>query len=177
MEYGKAGRRERTGETSVKVITIIHDSIVDGPGLRSTVFFAGCPHHCVGCHNPKSWDESFGASRSIDEVYEELVGNPLTNVTFSGGEPLLQLDELIILAKRLKQQGKNIWCYTGYIWENLLVLYGDLFKEFCSTIDVLVDGPFLLKKRDIALFFKGSSNQRLIDCQKSIQENQFVLYK
>lgn len=161
----------------MKVSAIIHDSIVDGPGLRSTVFFAGCPHHCVGCHNPNSWDESHGISQSIDEIYEELIGNTLTNVTFSGGEPLLQIENLIVLAKRLKQEGKNIWCYTGYTWENLIVLYGEKFSEFCSVIDVLVDGPFILEKRNISLLFKGSSNQRLIDCQQSILAKQLILYK
>ncbi|PKG25577.1 anaerobic ribonucleoside-triphosphate reductase activating protein [Niallia nealsonii] len=161
----------------MKVITIIHDSIVDGPGLRSTVFFAGCPHHCFGCHNPKSWVENFGASRSVDDIYEELMMNTLTNITFSGGEPLLQLDELIILAKKLKQRRKNIWCYTGYKWENLVNLHGAKFLEFCSEIDILVDGPFILQKRDLALLFKGSSNQRLIDCQKSLLENKLVLYE
>jgi anaerobic ribonucleoside-triphosphate reductase activating protein len=159
----------------MRVINIIHDSIVDGPGLRSTVFFAGCPHKCPGCHNPQSWNKNAGVDMSIQEIYDDLMGNPLTNITFSGGEPLLQLEDLTILAKKLKTAGKNIWCYTGFTWEDLLKTNNQPFMKLCKELDILVDGPFIKEKRDLSLLYRGSSNQRLIQCQKSMIENEIVL--
>ncbi|MFT8323518.1 MAG: anaerobic ribonucleoside-triphosphate reductase activating protein [Bacillus sp. (in: firmicutes)] len=161
----------------MKVLNIIHDSIVDGPGLRSTIFFAGCPHQCLGCHNPQSWNYNAGMEMSIEEIYQELIDNPLTDITFSGGEPLLQLEDLTILAKKLKASGKNIWCYTGYTWEYLLQSKREAFIRLCNELDILVDGPFVKEKRDLSLIYRGSSNQRLIHCKKSVQENNIVLFE
>ncbi|WP_445486734.1 anaerobic ribonucleoside-triphosphate reductase activating protein [Niallia sp. 03133] len=161
----------------MRVINIIQDSIVDGPGLRSTVFFAGCPHKCPGCHNPQSWNRNAGDDMSIQEIYDELMENTLTNITFSGGEPLIQLNDLTILAKKLKTAGKNIWCYTGYTWEYLLKSNKEPFMKLCRELDILVDGPFIKEKRDLSLFYRGSSNQRLIHCRKSMEEKKIVLFE
>ncbi|WP_392085321.1 4Fe-4S cluster-binding domain-containing protein, partial [Streptomyces sp. NPDC015350] len=93
----------------MRVLNIIQDSIVDGPGLRSTVFFAGCPHKCRGCHNPQSWNVAGGKELKTMEIFELLMKNTLNDITFSGGEPFYQChDELLTLASALKERGKNI---------------------------------------------------------------------
>ncbi|AKA44389.1 anaerobic ribonucleoside-triphosphate reductase activating protein [Paenibacillus polymyxa] len=156
----------------MRVINIIKDSVVDGPGLRTTIFFAGCPHHCLGCHNPKSWSVCAGIEMSTNEVAEHVLQNPINHVTFSGGEPFSQNEkELIYLAKELKNKGRNIWCYTGYVFEDVVN------KEVLKYIDVLVDGKFELEKRNLSLNYKGSENQRIIDVQKSLQSGDLVLYE
>ncbi|MGJ7919010.1 anaerobic ribonucleoside-triphosphate reductase activating protein [Neobacillus sp. LXY-4] len=159
----------------MKVINIIHDSIVDGEGFRSVVFFAGCSHHCLGCHNPQSWKMENGTDMTKEQIYTEIMNNELTNVTFSGGDPFLQSHDVSELAKALKQAGKNIWCYTGYTFEELLVNRSHI--SLLGTIDVLVDGRFELEKRDLSLLYKGSSNQRIIDVAKSLQLGETVIYK
>lgn len=155
----------------MRVLSIIRDSIVDGPGLRTTIFFAGCPHYCKGCHNPKSWNENGGDMMTVEEIMEEIGSDPLNNITFSGGEPFMQIDELIVLARELKALNKNIWCYTGFTWEELQEKFADRFKELGKYIDVLVDGRFVLEERDLSLVYKGSSNQRIIECQRSFLES------
>jgi len=160
----------------MRVLNIIQDSIVDGPGLRSTVFFAGCPHRCRGCHNPQSWNRGGGSELETVKIFELLMNNPFNDVTFSGGEPFFQHHgELLTLASALKSNGKNIWCYTGYKWEELIKVKSS--KEVCEFIDVIVDGPFILQKRDLNLQFMGSSNQRLIDCSNSLAAKKTVLYE
>lgn len=153
----------------MKVMNIIHDSIVDGAGLRTVIFFSGCPHRCVGCHNPSSWNIANGSEMPLEAILEAVVSNPLNNITLSGGEPFMQSDDLLILAKAIKKIGKNIWCYTGYLYEDIPN------KEVLKYIDVLVDGQFEIDKRDLELLYKGSSNQRIIDVQKSLISNEIVL--
>lgn len=144
----------------MRVMNILHDSVVDGEGLRTVIFFAGCPHACPGCHNPTSWNRSNGKEMSIDEIIEEIKSNPLTDVTFSGGEPFIQAEEVAELAKRIKTLGKNIWAYSGFTYEQIV---SDPDKrKLLSFCDVLVDGPFKQEKRDLSLSFRGSSNQRII---------------
>lgn len=158
----------------MKVMNIIHDSIVDGEGFRSVIFFAGCPHRCYGCHNPQSWNNENGTDMTIEQIVSEIMENELTQVTFSGGEPFLQSAEVGQLAQTLKQEGKNIWCYTGYTFE--VLMEDQVHYQLLSHIDVLVDGTFEFEKRDISLLFKGSSNQRIIDVKKSLQEGSIILY-
>ncbi|NMD71323.1 anaerobic ribonucleoside-triphosphate reductase activating protein [Bacillus sp. DNRA2] len=159
----------------MKVINILHDSIVDGAGFRSVVFFSGCIHHCHGCHNPQSWNITNGKDMSQADIFTELIENELTNVTLSGGDPFLQSKEVSELAKALKDAGKNIWCYTGYLFEDLL---GNPFhRHLLEQIDVLVDGPFELAKRDLSLLYKGSNNQRIIDVPRSLTDGRIQLYK
>ncbi len=151
----------------MQVLNILHDSIVDGKGLRTVIFFAGCPHHCLGCHNPQSWNRINGINMSEEEIFQEVVGNELSDVTFSGGEPFLQSAELALLAKRLKQAGKNIWCYTGYLFEELIRQPQHL--AVLQHIDVLVDGRFELSERDLSLLYKGSRNQRIINIPRALE--------
>lgn len=160
---------------SVKILNIIQDSIVDGTGLRVTIFFAGCPHRCKGCHNPESWNIEYGADYSIEDIMVQIRRNKITKgVTLSGGDPFFQAKEITPLAKQIKKEGYNLWVYTGYMFEDIL---NDANKmELLSFVDVLVDGKFELDKKDLTLKWKGSENQRIIDVQKSLKTGQVVLY-
>lgn len=153
----------------LRVIDISEGTSVDGPGLRTSIYFAGCNHHCEGCHNPQSWDPKAGREVSIEELLKVIDFNDF-NVTFSGGDPLFQAEEVTELARRIKSElNKNIWCYTGYLWED--IVDDERFLPLLKTIDVLVDSPFILSQRDIELRFRGSSNQRIIDVQKSLKNH------
>lgn len=150
---------------SLRVIDIVSGTSVDGPGLRTSVYFAGCNHHCSGCHNPQSWDFEGGEAMSVLRI-KEIIDDCDFNVTFSGGDPLMQpVDEMVELARLLKADGRTIWCYTGYSYE--YVASRPEYKELLACIDVLVDGPFVESLRDISLRFRGSSNQRLVDVARS----------
>lgn len=149
---------------TLRVIKIVDGTSVDGPGLRTSIYFAGCPHHCQGCHNPQTWDYNAGEEMSIKKIMEQIIENDF-NVTFSGGDPLAQIDNLVLLAKGIKSLGKNIWCYTGYRYEEII---SDISKrQILQYIDVLVDGQYISELRDSKLLFRGSSNQRLIDTANS----------
>lgn len=150
---------------SLRVIDIVGGTSVDGPGLRTSVYFAGCNHHCPGCHNPQSWDFEGGEAMSVLRI-KEIIDDCDFNVTFSGGDPLMQpVDEMVELARLLKADGRTIWCYTGYSYE--YVASRPEYKELLACINVLVDGPFVESLRDISLRFRGSSNQRLVDVARS----------
>lgn len=150
---------------SLRVIDIVGGTSVDGPGLRTSVYFAGCNHHCPGCHNPQSWDFEGGEAISVLRI-KEIIDDCDFNVTFSGGDPLMQpVDEMVELARLLKADGRTIWCYTGYSYE--YIASRPEYKELLACIDVLVDGPFVESLRDISLRFRGSSNQRLVDIARS----------
>lgn len=150
---------------SLRVIDIVGGTSVDGPGLRTSVYFAGCNHHCPGCHNTQSWDFEGGEAMSVLRI-KEIIDDCDFNVTFSGGDPLMQpVDEMVELARLLKADGRTIWCYTGYSYE--YVASRPEYKELLACIDVLVDGPFVESLRDISLRFRGSSNQRLVDIARS----------
>lgn len=164
----------------MKLCGIEMDSIVDGPGIRMTVFFQGCPHHCEGCHNPETWDyNAESLEMSVEEVLKLFDNDTiLAGVTLSGGEPLSprNFDEIIELVKAIKDRKKNVWIYTGYTIDKVLEKYPHLKTDLFPYVDVLVDGPFVLKKRDLLLDFKGSSNQRLIDMRKYLNnEDDFIL--
>lgn len=160
-------------KASLQVIEIVEGTSVDGPGLRTAIYFSGCRHCCPGCQNPESWDFEVGRQISIDELLEVIKRNDF-NVSFSGGDPLYQIVPLINLAKEIKNLGKTIWCYTGFTYEEIL---GDeTLAPVLKYIDVLVDGPFIEKLKDPTLLFRGSSNQRLIDCRKSENAEQLILW-
>ncbi|WP_440603875.1 anaerobic ribonucleoside-triphosphate reductase activating protein [Bacillus sp. GB_SG_008] len=146
----------------MRVMNIIHDSIVDGEGLRTVVFFAGCPHRCFGCHNPQSWNINNGTEVTKEEIIKEIEKNPLTDVTFSGGDPFFQAAEVKVIAKAVKKMKKNLWIYTGYTLEEIQNSRNNDMIELLQYADVLVDGRFELEKRDLTLPFRGSSNQRII---------------
>ena len=150
----------------LRVIDIVDGTSVDGPGLRTSIYFAGCDHRCPGCHNPSTWDFRAGYEMTVDQLMRRIIDNDF-NVNFSGGDPLYQLQPLTALARAVKTAGKTIWCYTGFIYEDLLA--DKKYSELLSLIDVLVDGPFIMSLRDPDLPFRGSSNQRLIDLNTGIK--------
>lgn len=152
------------GNKTLRVLDIVGGTTVDGPGLRTSIYFAGCTHHCPGCHNPHSWDAGGGTEMTIDEIVKIVEDNDF-NVTLSGGDPLMNPENIASLARRLKENGRTIWCYTGYTYEQ--IAGNERFTPLLEMIDVLVDGPFIEAKRDISLRFRGSSNQRLIDLHHS----------
>lgn len=161
----------------IRIAGITEDSIVDGPGLRLTVFVQGCPHHCPGCHNPETWDQFGGRYMDTQEIIKKMDSNPLLDgITLSGGEPLLQQKACTVLAKAAHELGLNVWCYTGYTWEVIdhVLGYGDL--PILDHIDVLVDGPYIESQRTLELPWRGSKNQRLIDVQESLRQGKAVEY-
>lgn len=159
---------------TLSVLDIVEGTSVDGVGLRTSIYFAGCENGCAGCHNPQSWNMDNGMKYSADALYERVCAADMP-VTFSGGDPMLQAAALLPLARRIKEEAhKNIWCYTGYCFETLLGRKAA--RELLSYVDVLVDGPFILAERDLSLRFRGSRNQRLIDVQRSLSENRTIEY-
>ena len=153
---------------------IVSDSIVDGPGIRVTVFCQGCPHHCPGCHNPETWEFGCGTPMEEETILEIVRSNPLCRgVTFSGGEPFAQAEGYAKLAKLLKAHRYEIASYSGYTFEQLL-RGTPAQKELLANIDVLIDGPFLMEERSLELSFRGSRNQRILDVPKSLAAGQAV---
>ena len=153
---------------------IVEDSIVDGPGIRCTVFAQGCPHRCPGCHNPETWPFGRGTPMEEKRVAEIAASNPLCQgVTFSGGEPFAQADGFAALARALRERGFEVASYSGYTFEQLLN-GTPAQRELLSTIDVLIDGPFLLAERSLELVFRGSRNQRILDVPASLAAGQAV---
>lgn len=154
------------------------DSIVDGPGLRLTIFTQGCPHHCPGCHNPQTHDPAGGSWGDTDDILAAAAENPLLDgITLSGGEPFLQPAECLELAKGAHGLGLNVWAYTGYTLEELLAENDPARIALLHEIDVLVDGRFLLAERSLELRFRGSRNQRLIDMKKTLEMGEVALWE
>lgn len=150
-------------------------SIVDGPGIRYGVFVQGCPHNCPGCHNQKSHKFGIGKDKNIEEIYNNILAAPSTQgVTFSGGEPFEQAEGLAELARMLKAKGYNIWCYSGYTYEQLLTKKGAI--KLLDKIDVLVDGKFDQSKKSMDALYRGSTNQRIIDIKKTKETGQVVFW-
>ncbi|MBR4080242.1 MAG: anaerobic ribonucleoside-triphosphate reductase activating protein [Clostridia bacterium] len=163
---------------NIRIAGTVNDSIVDGPGCRYTVFTQGCPHHCLGCHNPESHDFAGGRDADTDALLAELRANPLLDgLTLSGGEPFCQPEACLALAQGARAAGLNVWAYTGYTWEALLTEADPARMALLRAVDVLVDGPFLLAQRSLELTFCGSRNQRLIDVAKSLAVGQVVLWQ
>lgn len=150
----------------------VNDSIVDGPGLRFTIFVQGCPHHCPGCHNPHTHDFNGGTLTDTDELLEKIKGNPLLDgVTFSGGEPFCQAKALATLGREIRALGLDIITYTGYTFEELYAgREEDGIGELLEVTDFLVDGRFIEAEKSFQLRFRGSRNQRVIDCKKSLAD-------
>ena len=160
---------------NLRILDIIEDTTVDGPGFRTSIYCAGCQHHCPGCHNPQSWDMQGGRDVALDEVLRTILDDPFADVTFSGGDPVYQAEAFAELARQIKAQSqKTIWCYTGFTFEQLVV--NMKVRPLLEQLDVLVDGRFVEELRDEDLLYRGSSNQRLIDVQKSLAEGKVVLW-
>lgn len=148
----------------MRVIDIVPGTTVDGPGLRTSIYFAGCTHCCPDCHNPHTHSPSAGRAVSVDDLMD-IVEEHGFDVTFTGGDPMFQAEAILPLAQALVERGFRIWCYTGYTYEQ--VMASRSMRRLLDYIDVLVDGPFITSLRDTGLRFRGSSNQRLVDVIRS----------
>lgn len=149
----------------LRVLYIYDETIADGDGLRLSIYFSGCSHNCFGCHNPDSHAPEKGVlldSVLAAEIVNKVNTNPLLDgITLSGGDPMFNPEALLEFLKFLKEKTKkNIWCYTGYTYEQLLK--DPLRAECLKYIDTLVDGPFIMALRDPSLSFRGSTNQRIL---------------
>jgi len=154
------------------------DSIVDGEGIRSVIWFQGCSHNCPGCHNLETHDFSGGISKSLDDLKDDIKELEYqTGVTFSGGDPMFQPEALLELAKCVKECGMNVWCYTGFLYEDILKMSEErpIYKEVLKYIDVLVDGKFVMALKSFEAVFRGSSNQRIIDVPASLKNKKTIL--
>lgn len=142
---------------------IEHDSIVNGPGLRAVVWTQGCPIHCKGCQNPETWDFEAGMLVDVEEVKDRLRAlKGQSGLTFCGGEPTVQAEACLELAKFAHEEmGWNVWSFSGFTYE-AIKKRGGAAAEFIKELDALIDGPFVLAKRDLTLKFRGSTNQRIL---------------
>ena len=158
----------------MKVAGIIKNSVVNGIGIRDVLFVQGCNHYCKGCHNPETWDMDGGTEYSLKELVEVFKDSP-NDITISGGEPLLQFEDVFLFMKYMKKNyGKRFWLYTGFVYEDL-----PIYKRFMLStyVDVLVDGRFEIDKKNLGLAFRGSSNQRLIDLPRTYKEDKIILWE
>lgn len=165
---------------SIRIAGIMRESIVDGPGIRFAVFCQGCPHACPGCHNPETHDFNGGSEVKIERIIEEFDKNPLlAGITFSGGEPMCQPEGFAALGKLVKERGKTITIFSGYTLEQLLEKgkKNKATAELMMMCDILIDGLYEQSKRDLTLQFRGSSNQRVIDMNRTRKEGKIVLYE
>lgn len=162
--------------------------IANGPGVRVSLFVSGCTHHCKGCFNADTWDFNYGqpfTQDTVDEILKMLAPSHVKGLTILGGEPFEPQNQpaVLELLRKIKQTlpDKSIWAFSGYLFDKD-ILSGrlgtwEITKEYLSYLDVLVDGPFILEKKDLSLRFRGSSNQRLIDVQASLENNTVVLWE
>ncbi|MBQ2661148.1 MAG: anaerobic ribonucleoside-triphosphate reductase activating protein [Clostridia bacterium] len=156
-------------QQQLRINAYIRESIVDGPGIRYVIFTQGCPHNCEGCHNPQTHDFAGGYDIDIQRIIDGINEDPmLSGVTFSGGEPFCQAGKLAIIAKAVHEKGLNVMTYSGYTHEELVKMAEEdqEVKELLCETDILVDGPFILKERDLTLMFRGSRNQRFLKLEK-----------
>ncbi|MDE6536923.1 MAG: anaerobic ribonucleoside-triphosphate reductase activating protein [Muribaculaceae bacterium] len=149
----------------INILNIIRGTTVDGPGFRTSIYFAGCSHECPGCHNPASWDFSAGTPYSLDEILE-IVEEEDFDVTLSGGDPLYHPEFTSLLIDAVNRMKHNVWVYTGFTWEE--IIESERLLNAVKGAQVVVDSPFKIELRDPDLLFRGSSNQRLIDVGKSL---------
>lgn len=152
------------------------NSFVDGPGIRTAVFFQGCVRHCEGCHNQGSWPMYGGIKADTEDIKRRIAEDPLVSgITLSGGEPFLQPQAALDLARFAHSRGLTVWCYSGYTFEEI-AYWEDNRKALLREIDVLVDGPFEIANMSLDIPWRGSTNQRLVDVQKSLKKSEVVLY-
>ena len=162
--------------------------VANGPGVRVSLFVSGCSHHCKECFNPETWDYNYGTpftDKTIDEIIEYMEPDYIKGITLLGGEPLEHANQkgLLPLLRKINDiyPEKNVWCFTGYDFEKDIL--GRMIKEWQETkelltyIDVMVDGEFMIEKKDLGLIFKGSSNQRTIMVKQSLEKDCIVLWE
>ena len=170
---------QQDSETIRLAADLQSDSIVDGPGLRTVIWTQGCAHHCKGCQNAQTWDFNGGGDVPIQMVLDAIDELEYQDgITFSGGDPMFQPYACNKIAKYCKEKGYNIWVYTGFTFEEIMekAKKQPIYLEFLSNIDVLVDGRFILEQRNLSLLFRGSSNQRLIDVKKTLENKELSLF-
>ena len=165
-----------TDSTEIRISGIARDSIVDGEGIRLTVFTQGCPRRCPGCHNPETQPLVGGRTTTVGAVVAELDENPLlTGLTLSGGEPFLQPGALLPLARAARARGLDVWSYTGFTLEELRAQGDTDVDALLEELDVLVDGDYREELRDLTLHFRGSRNQRVIDLAATRRTGELTL--
>ena len=161
----------------IRIAGVVRDSIVDGPGLRLTLFVQGCPHHCPGCHNPQTHDPAGGSLCPPSRILEELDKNPLlAGLTLSGGEPVEQAEALLPLARAVAARGKNLCLYSGYTFEQLCKMQEQrpALAQLLSLCWLLMDGPYIAAQRDLSRPYVGSRNQRVLDLPASLAAGRAV---
>lgn len=161
----------------IRMSGVVEESIVDGPGIRFTIFVQGCPHRCPGCHNPQTHDFLGGYDDDTDSLFERIIKNPLLDgATFSGGEPFCQARPLAELAVRLRAAGLGVMSYSGFAVEELIreASSENAYMELLNSIDYLVDGRFVESLKSYECRFRGSTNQRIIDVKKTIEQGHAV---
>ncbi len=162
-------------EKNIIIADVESESIVDGPGFRFAIYTQGCPHNCPGCHNPQTHSFEGGTAVSAKQLISFAKKSPLQKgITLTGGEPFCQAKALIPLAKLAREQGYNIWVYSGYLYEELLKT--EDASELLLLCDVLVDGPFEEDKKSLDLKWKGSANQRCIDLNATRESGKLILF-
>lgn len=171
---------EEIMKDTIRIAGVVRESIVDGPGLRFTVFTQGCSHHCPECQNPETWDISGGYDCEIQKILKAIDEDPLLDgITISGGDPLCQPEESFTLASQVKERGLNVVLFTGYTYEELMELQKEdpWIGKLMEVTDILIDGRYEKDLRDLTLLFRGSSNQRVIDMNRSREEGRPVLHE
>ena len=159
----------------MRVAGVIRDSLVNGKGLRDVVFVQGCPHHCFNCQNPQTWNYEEGMEVTPLELAEMFKDSP-NNITLSGGEPFSQLEDVITFMQLIQRDNPNkrFWIYTGYEYESISAI---VELNLVDYVDVIVDGKYVEELKNPNCLYRGSSNQRLIDVQKTIKENKIILWE
>ena len=157
----------------IRISGVEPESIVDGEGIRYVIFTQGCPHHCPGCHNPQTHPFGSGKLVSIEDILNDFSKRKdwIDGITLSGGEPFCQIYQCALIAKKAHDMGLSVWCYTGYLFEDLYRQGIDLLKH----IDILVDGPYIESEKSLDLYFKGSANQRVINVPESLKNDRIIL--
>jgi len=170
QDAGNGGVAADMAPVTIRIAGLVEDSIVDGPGLRLTVFTQGCPHKCPGCHNVHTHAYDAGTLITLDEIMARVKANPLLDgVTLSGGDPFEQAEALAVLAAQVRALGLTLITYTGYTYEQLVTAGAKRpdWQRLLAHSDYLVDGRFILAERNLLLKYRGSENQRIIDLQRT----------
>ena len=166
----------------MKIAGFYDESISNGLGWRAVLFVSGCPHHCPGCHNKEAQDFNYGEEFNKEDILNRIKENSiLKGITISGGEPLCkqnikEVSEFISDVKQIRPEF-NVWCYSGYTFEQLQNRNDETTNETLNKIDVLVDGQFIESRKNPTLKFRGSDNQRILDVKNSLKTHQFIEYK
>ena len=166
--------------TLLRLAGVVGESSVDGPGFRLGVFAQGCPHRCRGCHNPATFAFDGGILVAVSSVVELLTSNPMhSGISLSGGEPFEQAAAFARLAERARELGYDVMAWTGYTFEELIVGSQERpeWLELLSALDVLVDGPYIQELHSLALLYRGSANQRVLDVPESLKAGAPVLWE